>query len=74
MLEAWRKALDERKSGVALLTNLSKTFDCLSHELLVAKLAACGFDIISLHFICNYLRKIENKEHGLTVNIALGYT
>ena len=25
------------------MTNLSKAFDCLSHELLIAKLAAYGF-------------------------------
>ena len=42
MIEAWRKALDERKSGGALLTDLSKAFDRL-----VAKLAAYGFDIMS---------------------------
>ena len=44
MIEMWRKALDEKKVGGAILTDLSKAFDCLSHELLIAKLQAYGFE------------------------------
>ena len=39
----------------ALLTDLSKAFDCLSLELLIAKLDAYGFDKSSLKFIHSYL-------------------
>ena len=46
MLEAWRKALDEKKVAGSLLTDLSKAFDCLSHDILIAKLAVYGFNII----------------------------
>ena len=35
--------LDERGIIGTLLMNLSKAYDCLSHELLIAKLAAYGF-------------------------------
>ena len=38
-----------------LLTDLSKAFGCLNHELLIAKLEAYGFDHVSLLLILNYL-------------------
>ena len=38
-----------------LITDLSKAFDCLRHNLLIAKLAAYGFDQPSLCFIFSYL-------------------
>ena len=39
----------------ALVTELSKAYDCLSYELLIAKLHAYGFDERSLVLIYNYL-------------------
>ena len=36
MLDKWSKALDNGKIAGALLTDLSKAFDCLHHELLIA--------------------------------------
>ena len=33
MLEAWKKALDEKKNAGAILTDLSKAFDCLNNDL-----------------------------------------
>ena len=38
-----------------LLIDLSKAFDCLRHDLLIAKLAAYAFDQPSLCFIFSYL-------------------
>ena len=35
--------------------DLSKAYDSLSHDLLIAKLEAFGLDIGSLNFILNYL-------------------
>ena len=39
-----------------LLTDLSKVFDCIDHELLIAKLHAYGFDTDALKFIYSYLK------------------
>ena len=55
MLEKWHKALDKNKYAGALLTDLSKAFDCLNHELLIAKLEVYGFDRDSLTYIYSYL-------------------
>ena len=35
----------------ALLMNISKAFGYIDHQLLIAKLYACGFDKNSLYFI-----------------------
>ena len=54
MLEIWKGATDNNKAFVALLTDLSKTFDCFSHELLIAKLNAYGLDIDSVNILQDY--------------------
>ena len=56
MLEKWKSATDNKKSFGALLTDLSKAFDCLSHELLIAKLNAYGFNMSALRFVHSYLK------------------
>ena len=63
MLEKWKRALDDGKIAGALLTDLSKAFDCINHELLIAKLHAYGFDYTSLACIHSYLtyRKQRTK-------------
>ena len=56
MIEMWKKALDEHKVAGAVLTDLSKAFDCLPHDLLVAKLYAYGFEKSACNFILDYLK------------------
>ena len=36
ILEKWKKSVDDRGVSAALLTDLSKAFDCLNHKLLIA--------------------------------------
>ena len=60
-LEKWRTTVDNNDSFGALLTDLSKAFDCLSHELLVAKLCAYGMDIPSLRLIHSYLKERKQR-------------
>ena len=57
------KNLGSSGVGRMLLTDLSKAFDCLRHDLLIAKLAACGFDQPSLCCIFSYLS--GRKHRGL---------
>ena len=62
MVEKWKEAsLDKGGLDGALLTDLSKASDCIKHDLLIAKLAAYGFDSHSLSFVFIYLIEI-NKE------------
>ena len=60
MLEKWQSAIDNRKTFVALLTNLSKGFDCLSNDLLIANLNAYGFSIALLRLMQN-ICQVVNK-------------
>ena len=54
ILESW-KDVDKNKAFGALMTDLSKAFDCLSHDLLIAKLHAYGIDLSSLKLLQDYL-------------------
>lgn len=45
LIQKWKSAVDKRKSFGALLTVLSKAFDCLPRELLIAKLHLYGFSL-----------------------------
>ena len=77
MIERWRKCLDKNGKAGVLLTDLSKAFDCLVHELLIAKLNAYGFDYLSLKLIYNYLsdrlqRVRINSQYSSWSNITDG--
>ena len=65
MIEKWKKSIDQRKNAGALLTDYSKAFDCISHNLLIAKLEAYGVDTNSLYIIHSYL---TNRYQRVRVN------
>ena len=45
----------QKHSYGMILMNLSKAFDCVPHDLLIAKLKAYGFSLQGLRLIANYL-------------------
>ena len=61
MIEKWPQSLDSGGQVAAVLTDLSKAFDCIDHELLIAKLNAYGFDNSSLTFIYSYYSERKQK-------------
>ena len=55
MLESWKEAANKNKAFGALMADLSNAFDCLSHDLLIAKLHPCGIELSSLKLLQDYL-------------------
>ena len=57
----WKKAVDKNKVFVVILTDLSKAFDCICHELLIAKLHAYGLSLPALKMIQDYLMNRKQR-------------
>ena len=56
MIEKWKKCLDgDGGFAGAIMMDLSKAFDTINHELLIAKLEAYGFEENSLNTVHSYL-------------------
>ena len=68
LIEKWKKCLDKTGKCGVLLTDLSKAFDCLIHDLLIAKLHAYGFDYLSLKLILSYL---TDRKQRVRINASL---
>ena len=71
MFEIWKEAAGNNKAFGALLTDFLKAFDCLSHDLLIAKLHAYGIDIDSLNILQDYLSNRKHQQKWILF-IALG--
>ena len=55
MIDKWKKTVDSNEVFGAILTDLSKAFRCICHDLLVAKLHAYGLSLPALKMIQDYL-------------------
>ena len=55
LIERWKKTLDQQGYAAAMLMDLSKAFDTINHELLIAKLHAYGFSLQALKLVHSYL-------------------
>ena len=61
MIDKWKKAVDNNKIFGAVLTDLSKAFDCICHDLPIAKLNAYGLSLPALKLIKDYLQNRKQK-------------
>ena len=65
MIEKWKKVVDNGGAFGALLTDLSKAFDCIPHDLIIARLEAYGFQIDALRLVHDYL---SNRKQRVKLN------
>ena len=67
MTEDWRRSLDNRESAMAVAVDLSKAFDSINHNLLLAKLKAYGLSQSAMSLMSSYLlgRKQRVCLHGV---------
>ena len=85
MIEKWKEAVDKDQTFGALLTDLWKAFECLSHDLLITKLHSYGISLASLKLLTDYLTnrkqrtKVETSysswkdiKHGVPQGSVLG--
>ena len=57
LIESWKANLDNNKFVGAVLMDLSKAFDCVPHDLLIAKLHAYGLTLDTLVYFYSYLKR-----------------
>ena len=60
-MKNWQTSLDKNGYVGTLLMDLSKAYDCLPHDLILAKLEAYGFGKKSLRLIHSYLTKRKQR-------------
>ena len=65
LIEEWKTNLDKNYIVGAVLMDLSEAFDCIPHDLLIAKLDGYGFDKESLIYIYPHL---HNRKQFLKIN------
>ena len=66
-IEKMKASRDNKQFCAAILTDLSKAFDCICYDLLIAKLNAYGFNKETLKLIYDYL-------NGRSQKIKVGYS
>ena len=72
MLELFKDATDKIKAFAALLTDMSKAFDCLCHDLIITKLHAYGLVISSFSLLQDYLSNRKQRAKVKTIFKFLG--
>ena len=67
MLEKWKNTLGKGKHVGAVFMDLSKAFDTINHDLLIAKLEAHGFLNNALLFMLSYLK---NRSERVSISFS----
>ena len=62
LIEDWKKSLYNKNIVGVVLIDLAKAFDCIPHDLLIAKMTAYRFSIDTIVFMYSYLLK-RRKEN-----------
>ena len=65
MLEKWKNTLDKDKYVRAVFMNLSKLFDTIKHDFLIAKLEPYEFSNNVLIFMLSYFK---NRSQRVSIN------
>ena len=66
LLQEWQNELDKSGFVGTILMDLSKAYDCLPHDLLIAKFEAYGIGKLGLNLLLSYLSNRKHK-HKLIV-------
>ena len=64
-MEEWEKCLDNNYVVGGVLMDLSKAFDCVPHDLLIAKLEAYGINENLLAYLHSY---VSNRKQCVRIN------
>ena len=67
LIERWKFCLDTQGFTGALLMDLSKAFDTINHELLIAKLHAYDFSTDALEVLLSY---VQDRRQRVKINIT----
>ena len=61
LLQSWQQVLDNGGFICTILMDLSKAYDCIPHNLLIAKLECYGVDNASLRLLLDYLTRRKER-------------
>ena len=65
MTGKWRECFEKGSVSGTILTDFSKIFDCILHDVLIAKITAYGFDYQSLRIMESFL---SNRQQRTNIN------